>query len=68
MPTPPPPPPQLAAVWVALCMIFALLVAVAAGFLSWLGGEHPPVAILTGGGAFGGTAALALMIKRALSP
>lgn len=54
------------ALWVALCMIFALLVGIAAGILAWLGGEHPPGAILVGGGAFGGTITVALMIFNAL--
>jgi hypothetical protein len=47
-------------------MIFALLVGIAAGILAWLGGEHPPGAILVGGGAFGGTITVALMIFNAL--
>ena len=55
------------ALWVALCMMLALLVGVAAGILAWLGGQDPPAAILIGGGAFGGTVTLALTIKNALS-
>jgi hypothetical protein len=53
--------------WVALCILLALLVGVAAGILAWLGGQHPPVAILVGGGAFGGTVAVALTIMNALN-
>jgi hypothetical protein len=54
------------ALWVALCMMLALLVGVAAGVLAWLGGQHVPSAILIGGGAFGGTLTLALMVMNAL--
>lgn len=54
------------ALWVALCIMLALLVGVAAGILSWLGGQHPPGAILIGGGAFGGTVTVALLIMNAL--
>jgi hypothetical protein len=54
------------ALWVALCIMFALLVGVAGGILAWLGGQHPPGAILIGGGAFGGTVTVALMIMNVL--
>ena len=54
------------ALWVAICMMLALLVGVAAGILAWLGGQDPPAAILIGGGAFGGTVTLALTVKNAL--
>ena len=59
--------PAIKALWVALCMMLALVIGVATGILAWLGGQHPPGAILIGGGAFGGTVTLALMIKNALS-
>ena len=58
--------PNINTLWVALCIILALIVGVAAGILAWLGGQHPPAAILIGGGAFGGTVTLTLMIKNAL--
>ena len=56
----------ISALWVAICILLALFIGVAAGILAWLAGQDPPAAILTGGGAFGGSLALALMIKKAL--
>jgi hypothetical protein len=60
------PDPAVKALWVALCVLLALLVGVAAGVLAWLGGQQPPAAILIGGGAFGGTVTVTLMIMNAL--
>jgi hypothetical protein len=57
---------SIKALWVALCVILALLVGITAGILAWLGGQHPPAAILVGGGAFGGTITVTLMIMNAL--
>jgi hypothetical protein len=64
----PAPSSQIAALWVTLCIGFGLLVAIAAGLLAGAAGQALPAAILTGGGAFGGTVLLTLMIKRALVP
>lgn len=59
-PTPIPP------IWVALATFFALVVAVGAGVLGWLSGQHPAAAVLIGGAAFGGSLALTLSILKAL--
>jgi hypothetical protein len=50
--------------WLAITALSATLIGIAAGVLSWLGGLNPPTAILTGGGAFGGTVLLALAVLR----
>lgn len=50
--------------WLAIIMLTAMLVGVAGGLLAWIGGLNPPTAILTGGGAFGGTVLLVLTILR----
>jgi len=59
--------PAIKALWVTVCILIGFLVAVAASILAWRGGQNPPAAILIGGGAFGGTVTLALMIMNALS-
>ena len=48
------------AVWAAIFLLPAALVAAVAGFLAWAGGAEPPHALLTAGGAFG--AAILLLI------
>jgi hypothetical protein len=50
------------AVWLALILLTAALVATAAGFLAHAGGANIPSAILTGGGAFAGAVALLLAL------
>lgn len=57
-----PPRDPLVAVWFAFGLLVALLAGVAAGVLGWLGGEHPPVAVLTGFGAFGATTTLVVLV------
>jgi hypothetical protein len=60
----PPTQDDLLAVWLALSLMFALLVGTAGGFLGWRSGQGPAAAVLTGGYVFGGTLTLAiLMIK-----
>jgi hypothetical protein len=54
-------------VWIFLATLLALFVGVGAGVLSWLSGEVPAAAVLTGGVAFGGTLTLALLIINALT-
>jgi hypothetical protein len=61
-----PPGDRLIAVWLVLGIIFALLVGIAGGVLGWLGGERTPIAVLTGGGAFGATVLLVIAIIRLL--
>src|SRR5437773_567377 len=43
------------ALWVAVGFVLAVVVGGASGVLGWLGGQRPAIAVLTGGGAFGGT-------------
>jgi hypothetical protein len=54
-------------VWIALNVLFALLVSFVAGVLAWLGGQTAALAALTGGEAFGGTLTVALAIIAILS-
>jgi len=51
----------LVAVWFALGLILALIVSTAAGLVAWLGGRNIAAAVLTGFGAFGGTATLVVL-------
>ena len=57
-----PPRDPLLAVWFALGVLVAALAGVAAGVLGRRGGEHLPVAVLTGFGTFGGTTTLVVLI------
>jgi hypothetical protein len=54
------------AVWAAIFLLTAALVAAAAGFLAWAGGAEPPHALLTAGGAFGATALLLIALAHYL--
>lgn len=51
-------------VWIALILIAAALIGGGAGLLAWAGGANVPMAILTGGGAFGGAIVLLLTLCR----
>jgi hypothetical protein len=62
IPTPAPAASTPRAVWIAIMLLTATLVAVAAGFLAYAGGARIPTAVLTGGGAFAGTVALLLAL------
>ncbi|MFF0371276.1 MULTISPECIES: hypothetical protein [Micromonospora] len=53
--------------WTALIVLTAALVATAAGLLSVAGGVPVPLAIIAGGGAFGGTVALLLAVAHFLT-
>lgn len=57
---------RLVPVWTALSVTTALPIGVGAGILDWLGGQAVPVAILTGGLAFGGSVTLAILIINTL--
>jgi hypothetical protein len=50
--------------WLAITVLAAVLVGSAGGLLAWAGGMNPPTAVLTGGGAFTGTALLVLTMLR----
>jgi len=50
--------------WLAIFTLTAVIVGAAAGLLAWAGGLNPPTAILTGGGALGGTLLLGLALVR----
>jgi hypothetical protein len=49
-------------VWIALSVLFALVVGSAAGVLAWLGGQTAALAVLTGGEAFVSTLTVGLVI------
>ena len=53
---------RLVPVWLAIGLIFALLVGVCAGILERLNGQPVPAALLTGGASFGGTLTLVTLI------
>jgi hypothetical protein len=60
------PPQGTGPLWVALSLLLALFVGTAAGVLAWLSGQPVATAIFEGGAAFGGTAALAILILNAV--
>ncbi|MFI5496077.1 hypothetical protein [Actinoplanes sp. NPDC051859] len=49
-------------VWAAIITIVAVLAGVATGLLSAAGGVPLPLAVIAGGGAFGGTTGLLLAV------
>ncbi|MFI5837712.1 hypothetical protein ACIA5A_28945 [Micromonospora sp. NPDC051300] len=53
--------------WAALIVLTAVLVGAAAAMLSIAGGVPIPLAVIAGGGAFGGTVALLLAIAHFLA-
>lgn len=54
--------PTPRAVWIAIILLSAALVAATAGLLAYAGGTNLPTAILTGGGAYAGTVLLLLAL------
>lgn len=65
MPASPEPSPQAPrSVWLALILLASTFVGAASGVLSYLGGTNVSLAVLTGGGAFGGTVLLFLTLYR----
>lgn len=60
-----PDPPR--ALWSAIILLAAVIVGAAGGLLSFAGGLPVPLAIVTGGGAFGGTVALLLTLANFLA-
>jgi hypothetical protein len=57
-----PPDDRLVPVWLAIGLVFALLVGIIAGVLGRLSGQGVAAAILTGGASFGGTVTLVAVI------
>ncbi|MGC9670987.1 hypothetical protein ACNTMW_31120 [Planosporangium sp. 12N6] len=55
------------AVWAAIILLTALPIGAAAGLLSHAGGVPVPLAVVAGGGAFGGTAGLLLALAHFLT-
>jgi hypothetical protein len=57
-------PGLLRAAWVALFLIFGIIVGTAAGALAFAGGLNVPGALLAGGGAFSATVLLSLALYK----
>ena len=55
-------PGSLRATWVALFLVFGIIVGTAAGSLAFAGGLNVPGALLVGGGAFSATVGLSLAL------
>src|SRR6266516_3148176 len=53
---------QVLPVWLAIGAVFALVVGAGAGILAWLGGDNVPTSILKGGGAFGATFTVVILV------
>lgn len=56
---------DLTAVWIAIAVVLATIVALAAGVLAWLAGDVLAKSVLIGFGGFGGTLTLALLVLSA---
>ena len=50
------------AVWLAVMVLAAVIIAGASGFLAWLGGAKVPIALIAAASAFGGALALFLLV------
>ncbi|MEU4383567.1 hypothetical protein [Micromonospora echinofusca] len=61
------PPDPSRAIWTAIILLAATPVGSATGLLSAAGGMSVPLAIIAGGGAFGGTVALLLALAQFLA-
>lgn len=64
MPHPPPGPQP--SFWVPLLALFAVIVGIVAGWLTWLGDHAVPAAVLSGGAGFAATMALGISVMKAL--
>jgi hypothetical protein len=53
---------RLVPVWLAIGILFALLVAAGTCILAWLNGDKVPAAILKAGGAFAATVTLVILL------
>jgi hypothetical protein len=53
---------QLVTVWLAIAIVFALLMGTGAGYLAYLSGDKIPTAILKGCGAFAATLTLEILV------
>lgn len=54
-------------IWVAIIVLTAVLIGTTTGLLSAAGGVPTPLALIAGGGAFGGATALLLSIAQFLT-
>ncbi|WP_281898107.1 hypothetical protein [Phytohabitans aurantiacus] len=52
----------LLGLWLAVGLLFSVIVGVAGGVLAWLSGQRPAAAIIAGGMAFGGAFTLVLAV------
>lgn len=57
---------DLLLVWLALGLMFALLIGTAGGLLAWRSGQSPAAAILTGGYCFAGALTLIILLIKLL--
>jgi len=57
---------RLIGLWVAVAALFGLFVGGAAGVIAWSDGHHAAAAMLTAGGACGGTITLCVLIINTL--
>lgn len=57
---------RLIGLWVAVAVLLGLFVGATAGLIAWSGGHHAPSAMLTGGGACGGTITLCVLVINTL--
>jgi hypothetical protein len=57
---------RLVGLWVAVAVLFGLIVGAAAGVIAWSGGHHTAAAMLAGGGACGGTITLGVLVINTL--
>ena len=58
-------PVAIKAIFMILAVIVAVMVAVAAGLLTWLSKDHPATAVIKAGAAFAATLGLAVVIMTA---
>jgi len=54
----------LRGLWLAITVLAGALTGTAGGLLAWIGGVNPPMAVLTGAGAFSGAVLLILAMLR----
>jgi hypothetical protein len=53
---------RLMPIWIAIGIISAMIIGESAGLLAWLSGDKVPAAILAGGGAFGATITVVVLM------
>lgn len=57
---------RLIGLWVAVAVLFGLIVGTAAGVIAWSGGYHAAAAVFAGSSACGGTITLCVLIINTL--